>query len=129
MFFISDHGETIYDGKCNLAFHGHNTEYDFHVPAMVWYSNAYREAFPDKIKQLQKHRHARLSSENVFHSVADMGNVSYPGDRLERSIFSKKLKHHVRYVDSYGWSNYDHATLKGGCFEVIDKGKPLVQER
>ncbi len=129
MFCSSDRGETLYDGKCSLAFHGHNTEFDFHVPAMVWYSPAFQEAWPDKIRQLKKHRHARLSSENVFHSMADMGNLRYPGERLEMSLFSRKLKHHTRYVDSHGWTNYDHASLKGKCSEVIAKGKPLAQER
>jgi len=28
-------------------------------------------------------------------------------------------------VDSYGWSDYDNATFKGDCREVIDKGTPL----
>ncbi|MDD5296133.1 MAG: sulfatase-like hydrolase/transferase [Rhodocyclaceae bacterium] len=129
LIYVSDHGETIYDGKCNLAFHGHNTEYDFHVPALVWYSSAYGAAYPAKIRQLMKNRSSALSSENIFHSLVDMGNVHYPSERLEWSFFSKNFKRHIRYVDSYGWTNYDHASLKGDCQEVIDKGTPLVQEK
>jgi hypothetical protein len=31
-------------------------------------------------------------------------------------------------VDSYGWTNYDNAIIKGDCREVIDKSKPLKQD-
>lgn len=129
LFYISDHGQTLYDGTCNLAFHGHNTQYEFHVPAFMWYSDAYQEHFPDKIVQLRLHQKAKLSTENVFHSLLDMANIRYPDEKLEWSILSKQLKTHTRYVDSYGWTNYDNATLKGDCREVMDKKTPLVQEK
>ncbi|MFZ6746448.1 phosphoethanolamine transferase [Undibacterium sp. JH2W] len=129
LFYISDHGQTLYDGTCNLAFHGHNTQYEFHVPAFMWYSDAYQEQFPDKIVQLRLHQKAKLSTENVFHSLLDMANIRYPDEKLEWSILSKQLKAHTRYVDSYGWTNYDNATLKGDCREIMDKKTPLVQEK
>lgn len=129
LFYISDHGQTLYDGSCNLAFHGHNTQYEFHVPAFMWYSDAYQEHFPDKIVQLRLHQKARLSTENVFHSLLDMANIRYPDEKLEWSILSKQLKPHTRYVDSYGWTNYDNSTFKGDCREVMDKKTPLVQEK
>ena len=129
LFYISDHGQTLYDGTCNLAFHGHNTQFEFHIPAFIWYSDAYQEQFPDKIVQLRLHQKARLSTENVFHSLLDMANIRYPDEKLEWSILNKQLKPHTRYVDSYGWTNYDDATMKGDCREVMDKKTPLVQEK
>lgn len=129
MLYVSDHGQTLYDGSCNLAFHGHNTQYEFHIPAFMWYSDAYQTQYPDKIKQLYKHQNARLSTENVFHSLLDMANIHYPGERLEWSFLSPKLQSHIRYVDSYGWTNYDNATFKGDCREVMDKKTPLTQEK
>lgn len=129
MLYVSDHGQTLYDGSCNLAFHGHNTQYEFHIPAFIWYSDAYQVRYPDKIAQLRKHRQARLSTENMFHSIVDMANIRYPGEQLEKSVLSSRLRPHTRYVDSYGWSNYDDATFKGDCREVIDKKTPLAQEK
>lgn len=129
MLYISDHGQTLYDGSCNLAFHGHNTQFEFHIPALIWYSDAYQQRYPEKIAQLQKRRKARLATENVFHSVLDMADIRYPDERLEWSIFHPKFKLHKRYVDSYGWTNYDNAIIKGACHEVIDKGTPLKQEK
>ena len=129
LLYVSDHGQTLYDGTCTLAFHGHNTQYEFHVPAFVWYSDMYNATYPEKVSELKKHKKARLTTENVFHSLLDMADIRYPTEHLEWSFFSDRLKRHKRYVDSYGWTNYDNATIKGDCREVIDKGKPLVQDK
>jgi glucan phosphoethanolaminetransferase (alkaline phosphatase superfamily) len=129
MIYVSDHGQTLYDGSCNLAFHGHNTQYEFHIPALVWYSDRYKEIYPDKVLQLQRHRRAKLATENIFHSLLDMADVGYGTEQLDRSFLSSAFKPHKRYVDSYGWTDYDNARFKGDCREVIDKGKPLPQEK
>ena len=129
MVYVADHGQTLYDGTCNLAFHGHNTQYEFHVPALVWYSDEYRVRYPEKIRQLMRHRKARLATENIFHTLLDLGDIQYDDEKLEWSFINKRFKQHKRYVDSYGWSNYDNASFKGDCREVMDKGKPLKQEK
>jgi glucan phosphoethanolaminetransferase (alkaline phosphatase superfamily) len=129
MMYVSDHGQTLYDGSCNLAIHGHNTAFEFHVPALVWYSDLYRKTFPDKIAQLKRNKRARLATENIFHSLLDMADIRYGSERLEWSFLNRQFKLHKRYVDSYGWTDYDNATLQGDCKEVIDKGKPLLQEK
>ena len=129
MMYVADHGQTLYDNSCDLAFHGHNTQYEFHVPAFVWYSDQYAARHPGKVAQLARHRTEKLSLENVFHSLLDLADISYPGERLEWSFMSEQFKRHKRYVDSYGWTDYDNATLKGDCREMIDKGKPLPREK
>jgi glucan phosphoethanolaminetransferase (alkaline phosphatase superfamily) len=129
LMYVSDHGQSLYDGTCNLAFHGHNTQMEFHIPAIVWYSDLYASTYPDKVAQLVKNKKARLSTENVFHTLLDMSNIRYSTEQLEWSLLSTKLHRHKRYVDSYGWSDYDNSTFKGDCREVMDKGKPLVQEK
>jgi glucan phosphoethanolaminetransferase (alkaline phosphatase superfamily) len=129
MMYVADHGQTLYDGSCRLAFHGHNTQFEFHVPALVWYSDGYRETYPGKVAQLRRHKHARLSTENVFHSLLDLANIRYSTEQLDRSVFSSQLAMHVRYVDSYGWTDYDNATFKGDCREVIGNRKPLPRDK
>ena len=129
MMYVADHGQTLYDGSCKLAFHGHNTQFEFHVPALVWYSDAYGEAHADKVARLRQHRTAPLATENIFHSLLDMADIRYASEQLDRSIFSSRLTKHVRYVDSYGWTDYDDATLKGDCREVIGRKKPLQRDK
>ncbi len=129
LLYVADHGQTLYDGSCKLAFHGHNTQFEFHVPALLWYSDQYRARYPDKVAQLLRHRKARLATENVFHTLLDMGDIRYDGERLEWSFLNRQFKQHKRYVDSYGWTNYDNAIIKGDCREVIDKNKPMKQDK
>jgi glucan phosphoethanolaminetransferase (alkaline phosphatase superfamily) len=99
------------------------------VPALIWYSDLYRVTHPGKVHQLVRNKGAKLATENVFHSLVDMADIRYTGEQLERSFVSKSFRQHKRYVDSYGWTDYDNATFKGDCREVIDKGKPLAQEK
>ncbi|WLI89393.1 phosphoethanolamine transferase [Massilia sp. R2A-15] len=129
MLYVSDHGQTLYDNSCRLAFHGHNTQFEFHVPAFVWYSDQYQARYPGKVEQLALHKGERLATENMFHTLLDMGDIRYPGDTLEWSFLNAQFRHHKRLVDSYGWTNYDNATFKGDCREVIDKDKPLKQDK
>jgi glucan phosphoethanolaminetransferase (alkaline phosphatase superfamily) len=129
MLYVSDHGQTLYDNSCKLAFHGHNTQFEFHVPAFVWYSDQYQARYPGKVEQLGQHKGARLATENMFHTLLDLGDIHYPGETLEWSFLSAQFKPHKRLVDSYGWTNYDNATFKGDCREVIDKDRPLKQDK
>ena len=99
------------------------------MPAFVWYSDAYRERYSDKVDQLAMHRGAKLATENMFHTLLDLGDIRYSGERLERSFVNPGFKEHKRYVDSYGWSDYDNANFKGDCREVMDKGTPLKREK
>lgn len=128
MLYVSDHGENLHDGTCDFALHGHNAVYDFHVPMIAWYSVAYAAAFQEKTAELKSHRNAKLSTENVFHSLLDMADIQYKDEKPEWSFVNAAFKSHPRYVDSYGWANYDHAAFKGACREVIDKGTPLPRK-
>ncbi|HEX9172979.1 MAG TPA: phosphoethanolamine transferase [Telluria sp.] len=129
MLYVSDHGQTLYDKSCKLAFHGHNTKHEFHVPAFVWYSDQFQARYPGKVGQLGRHKRARLATENMFHTLLDLADIRYGEEKLEWSFLSEQFRQHKRVVDSYGWTDYDNATLKGDCREVIDKGKPLKQEK
>jgi glucan phosphoethanolaminetransferase (alkaline phosphatase superfamily) len=129
MIYVSDHGQVLYDGSCELAFHGHNTQYEFHVPALVWYSDLYRIMYPSKVNQLLRNRRAKLATENIFHSLLDLADIHYGTEHLEWSFLNRKFRQHKRYVDSYGWTDYDNAVFKGDCREVIDRGTPLAQQK
>jgi glucan phosphoethanolaminetransferase (alkaline phosphatase superfamily) len=128
MMYVSDHGQALYDGSCKLALHGHNTQHDFHVPALVWYSDLYRHTHPSKVTQLRKNKRARLVTENIFHPLLDMADIRYGTEQLEWSFLNRKFRQHKRYLDSYGWTDYDNATFKGDCREVIDRGTPMARK-
>ena len=48
LFYVADHGENLFDGDCNKSGHGHNTERDFRVPALLWTSERFRQANPQR---------------------------------------------------------------------------------
>lgn len=127
VLYVSDHGENLHDGKCTYSTHGHNTVYDFHVPMLAWYSPSYAEEFPAKASMIKSRRDAKLSTENIFPSLLDMAGISYAGETPDRSWANVSFRPRPRYVDSYGWADYDRSELKGVCHEVIDPVIPAAR--
>ncbi len=124
LLYASDHGQLLYDGQCNLALHGHNTYYDFKIPALLWTSAEYRMNFPNTVYFLRKNATARLNTENIFPTILDLAQVKITkavpvGETNPRfSIAANNFKSHVRWVDSYGWTNFDNAVMSGSCKEM-----------
>lgn len=77
--FVSDHGEYI---SPKVSGHGHTyhpQKEEYHVPLMVWYSDEYKEAYPQKVANMISHKDEPTSADNVFWSVLDMAGI-----RLDR---------------------------------------------
>ena len=47
LWFESDHGESLPTATCKMEGHGNGTRYEYEIPALVWYSDAYRVGVPD----------------------------------------------------------------------------------
>lgn len=90
VFFISDHGEDLFDDARNRSLHDepHPSKYVAHIPFFIWYSDQYQEIFPDKIKCLYEHENQKVSAGNVFSSLADMGALRFPSLDITKSIAS-----------------------------------------
>lgn len=86
LFYVADHGENLFDGECDESGHGHQTEHDFRVPALFWYSERFAQTFPHKVELAQSRRHARLSTTSVFASMLELGDVQLTGDALASSF-------------------------------------------
>lgn len=128
MMFIADHGENLRDGTCRNVLHGHNTQFDYHVPLLAWASDTYQAQYPEKWAQVRRNISARLSTENIFDSVVDLADIRFPGQQLDYSLASARFRAHTRYVDSYGWADYDRSSFRGDCREVIDRD-PTIPRR
>ena len=123
MMYVSDHGEVLFDGECKQGFHGHNSQFEFHVPALFWYSDAYQQTYPAKVAQLKQRQNTGLSTENIFHSLLDTVDIRYPDERIARSFLSERFQSQQRLVDSFGWVDYDQAEVIGACRQVMPKKK------
>lgn len=96
--FVSDHGEYI---SSNVSGHGHTyhpTKDEYHVPLMVWYSDEYKAAYPEKVANAFMHKDEPVCADYVFWSVLDMANIQI-GSTLQQksmSIFEEPLKNKDR---------------------------------
>ena len=92
MLFISDHGESFWDNDNNLSLHGAYviSEYEYHVPLFIWYSDEYAALYPDKVAAMQQNKTTPVSSDVVFYSMLDLAGIEDIVDST-RSVASPYL--------------------------------------
>ncbi|MBR6167335.1 MAG: phosphoethanolamine transferase [Paludibacteraceae bacterium] len=96
--FISDHGEYI---SSRVSGHGHTyhpTKEEYHVPLMVWYSDEYAAAYPEKVANMIKHKDEPVCADCVFWSLLNMANIDVPASPDGKSIFDDQLKFEKREI-------------------------------
>ena len=93
MLYISDHGESFWDDNRKLSLHGSYqiSEYEYHVPLIVWYSDEYAETYPNKVVTLQQNKNTPVSSDVIFYSMLDLAGINDIVDST-RSICSPCLE-------------------------------------
>ncbi len=86
MFYLSDHGEDLYDDSRKRVLHSSPSlsYYQLHIPMFLWFSHNYKHLYPEKISQAQAQVQAPLSTNVVFHSLLDLAGVktTYRNDSL-----------------------------------------------
>ena len=77
MMYMSDHGESFWDDERKLSLHGSYeiSEYEYHVPFFVWYSDEYMELYPEKVQAIQQNKTTPVSSNVVFYSLLDLAGI------------------------------------------------------
>ena len=92
MLYISDHGESFWDDERKLSLHGSYqiSEYEYHVPMFVWYSDEYKALYPDKVQAMHQNKTTPISSDVVFYSMLDIAGIEDIVDST-RSICSPSL--------------------------------------
>jgi glucan phosphoethanolaminetransferase (alkaline phosphatase superfamily) len=119
VFYISDHGEVIFDGECDKSGHGQHTEYD-HMPAsLLWVSDLYRQKNETKVKNAFDKINSPLSTENIFHSLAGLANLTYDNQDDTWDISSDYWHSQPRYLQS--GLNFDSSGRSEQCKEIIPK--------
>lgn len=101
VFYISDHGENLYDDAENQFGHGtnHPTNHELYVPMIVWTSDKYQQQFPHKTEAMLFNQDKKLSTKVVFHSLLDLGNVYTDKRNDKKSIANETLiSDSIRYA-------------------------------
>ena len=94
VMFTSDHGEDIYDDERGRFLHASPmpTYYQLRVPLLVWASDEYRAAYPEKWGALTSHRDLPVSTNLVvFHTMLDMSGINVPQLRGENALSSQQF--------------------------------------
>ncbi len=92
LIYMPDHGENLCDDERKLWVHGsyEGSEWEYHVPLIVWYSDSFKERYPDKVVALQANKDKQVSSQVLFHTLCDMVNLQEVVDS-HYSLFSDSL--------------------------------------
>ncbi len=87
LLYTSDHGENLADDSRNLYFHSDiPTSYASHIPFFVWHNSKYESLNNSKIKNLKQHSSQKISNDNVFHTLLDLSNISFPKFDYSKSL-------------------------------------------
>lgn len=92
LLYCSDHGENLLDDDRELLGHDFSNRYDLPIPLFFWYSDSYARQYPDKVRSAIQNRAAPLSMANIFHSLADLGDLRFPALDRKMSIFHTPLR-------------------------------------
>lgn len=84
--YLSDHGENLYDDNKTL-FHGGEkpTHFEYEIPYLVWYSQKFKDFYPEKIQALNLNKDKKISSTVTFFTLADFANIGYKNSTSEKS--------------------------------------------
>lgn len=93
LYYISDHGENLYDDSSDKILHGfiNPTKFELEIPLMIWNSQKYRQLYSSKNNILERNRNSKIMSTNTFHTLLDLANISYPTENLSQSFSSIKF--------------------------------------
>lgn len=126
LWFLSDHGETLPTTTCNKAGHGVGSRYDFQVPALFWYSDAYQKMFPERVAALKANADKRTLSASTFESLIDMTGVTFPGHDETWSLFSPQWRYRPRIVNPLWQTDYDKSVFGKECEIVLPPNAPAL---
>ena len=93
MLYTSDHGENIFDDERCLFLHAapKASDFELHVPFIIWTSDGFSKQYPDILKALGENRSKQVqSSLSAFHTMLGIGGIQTRYRLDEYSVASGK---------------------------------------
>ena len=105
MLYTSDHGENIFDDDRRLFLHAapKASDYELHVPFIIWTSEGFGKQYSNTWKALGENRTKQVqTSLSAFHTMLGIGGIRTPYRLDEYSVASGKY-HPARllYLDDH----------------------------
>ena len=89
LIYVSDHGEAL--GENGRYLHADDCP-ELHNPAcVVWVSEAFAEAYPEKAARLRANSRRRFLTDAIFHTVVSASGCSTPVLDRRQSLFDAEL--------------------------------------
>lgn len=126
LFFCSDHGEDLMDDDRNRFLHASPTPtyYQLHVASFAWFSDRYRELFPEKYRAARENCGKPATSASVFHNLADIASLRSPYVDSTQAFTSAGFVPVLRrmYLNDYNEAvEFYNSGLEPEDFEMLDK--------
>ncbi len=91
LFYISDHGENIFDASGVNLGHGSviPTKQELHIPMLIWLSDNYLQKNDSIFINLKNNSDKKINSANVFPTFANIAGIEYDLYEKEKDISAK----------------------------------------
>jgi glucan phosphoethanolaminetransferase (alkaline phosphatase superfamily) len=131
LIYSADHGETLFDGKCERSGHGSSGRQEFPVAAMVWVSDEYKAQWPERFARLAETASAPITTESILPTMLDLASIDARQLDRSRSLVSTAFRKQTRWVNAPDPIDWDTATTRGACHLLVankarDKGAILA---
>lgn len=91
--FISDHGEDFFEKENDFSkFHFAPSEATLHIPFVMWTSPRYQKTFAQKSAFLLKNKNRKIGTQNVFYTMLDLADITFPNFDTTLSLAHPKFK-------------------------------------
>lgn len=93
LIYMPDHGENLCDDERKLWVHGSydGSEWEYHVPLIVWFSDEFQQRYPEKVVALKANKDKQLSARVLFYTLCDMADLKEVVNE-RYSLFSDSLE-------------------------------------
>ncbi len=92
MMYASDHGEALFDDCRGYSGHGMESRATQNVAAVFWPSPAYAARYGGRVAAMRGRAQALASTAMMFETLADLGGIVVPGNRIDNSLAGASLR-------------------------------------
>ncbi len=126
MIYSPDHGEDLLDDNRKRFLHASPipTYYQIHIPFLMWFSDNYIKARPEKFEVARYNSNAPISSNaSIFHTLLEMAEINTPYFDASYSLVNPEFVRRPRmYLGDHDQPvNYYEVGLKKEDKEMILK--------
>ncbi len=124
LLYCADHGEDLFDDSRGRFLHASptTTAYQLHVASFSWFSERYRQLFPEKAAAAEANASAPATTRFMYHTMADIASIE--GRYCDRSAslvsFDYDRRAPRRYLNDHNEAvRFSRTGLEEADYEVF----------